>query len=145
MRRFALLLLLAACTRDRPVEAPVMAAESSAPMAVARSLEGGIVGQWEGVGTQDDGLSWPMIVKVTTTEPGACASVDYPSLRCRASWECTSATDGSLRAEEHLLEDGATRCVDNGAMTMRLRADGLLEWSWSAQGQTASATLRRSR
>jgi hypothetical protein len=147
----SLVVLIAGCARERPVEAPVIAADAAtvAPgrigAAASPAPDASMVGSWEGVGTQDDGLSWPMIVKLTSIEAGACATADYPSLRCRAAWDCIGVHAGALHAEEHLLDDGATRCVDNGAMTMHLRGDGLLEWAWSAQGQSASATLRRVR
>jgi hypothetical protein len=153
LARTSFLVLVAGCARERPVEAPVIAAEtgtatsgrSGAAAPASPSPDPSIVGTWEGVGTQDDGLSWPMTVKVTSIEPGTCAAADYPSLRCRATWECVGTHAGVLHAEEHLIDDSATRCVDNGAMTMHLRGDGLLEWAWSAQGQSASATLRRAR
>jgi hypothetical protein len=153
MRMLALLVVLAGCVRDRPVDAPMISAQTPVTSAPPRatgappsgSADLSMIGTWEGVGTQDDGISWPMIVKVLSLEPGTCATADYPSLRCRAYWQCAGTADGVLQAEEHLIDDGATRCVDNGAMTMRLRGDGLLEWMWTGQGQSASSTLRRAR
>jgi hypothetical protein len=139
------------CTKARPVEAPIIEivltqVDASAPVVASPARgedESAIVGQWEGIGRQDARTTWPMIVDITTTELGLCATVDYPSIPCHGEWVCTGDTSGALEAVERLDEDSAERCVDGGAMAMRLASDGTLDWRWRGGGQTASAKLRR--
>jgi hypothetical protein len=155
------LIALLACTPDRPVSAPtievpaqpaqvdggVVASPRDGPLAREHppaSADGTIVGRWHGVGTQDDGQSWPIVVDLFAIRTGVCAHVEYPSIPCRADWICTGARNGEVDAREHLLEDSATRCVDNGTMTMRYdTAKDELVWEWEGSGQSASGRLHR--
>jgi hypothetical protein len=163
VRRLLVIALLAfgsgACTPDRPVEAPVIEvgadAGMSAPLVIEPLPKGpspnmsdarSIVGKWRGVGTQDDGQSWAMEVDITSIGPGRCATVIYPSIPCRAEWICTrTAANGVVEAEEHLIDDSTHRCVDDGAMTMHVAADGTLDWKWTGPNETATARLKRVR
>lgn len=159
-RTFAVLFAcvsVVACGRERRVEAPVVEVavgpvDASAgqprvteapPPDEEEGVDGSITGRWEGVGVQDDGQSWDLVVDLSTTKAGPCAVAEYPTVPCRAQWICTGARGGYLQAREKLLDDSHLRCVDNGVMTMRLAADGTLEWTWWGQGQTAHAKLRR--
>lgn len=151
---------IVACTPSGTVAAPTIEVPAQPPQVDAGAVAigrppapsepeqqangAGLVGRWTGIGTQDDGLSWPINVDLFTLRPGVCAHVDYPSIPCRADWICTAVRKGELDAREQLLEDSATRCVDNGTMTMRLDVEkDELEWSWEGSGQTASGRLRR--
>ena len=163
MRRaaaIAFVVALAACAKTRPVEAPIvdipvgswdaasarsLVTEAPPSAASARSEPGSIVGRWEGIGHQDDGQSWPIEVEIKTTKHGVCAEADYPSVPCRAEWLCIGELHGQMQAREKLVDDSARRCIDNGAMTLRVREDGLLEWTWSGQGQKAEAQLHRTK
>lgn len=124
------------------LEAGKLEATRGATPTAAPVARGGILGTWEGVGTQDDGLSWPMKLDLVATE-GICATAEYPTLDCRAEWECTGRSGDVVRGVEHLVDDSPKRCIDKGAMTFQLKPDGTLDWHWKGQGQTASATLRR--
>jgi hypothetical protein len=112
------------------------------PTSVARTVSEAppFVGTWVGVGTQDDGQSWPMTVRITSTA-GVCAVASYVSLSCVAEWRCRGLEGAVLVASEH-LRTGQGRCVDEGEMQMQVEG-GVLEWSWRGKGQTANATLRR--
>jgi hypothetical protein len=160
VRRVALtlqcLMCVAACLKREPVSAPVIDVAATpldasvlpigeGPPPRSRGGEVALTGRWEGVGTQDDQTSWPMIVEISTTRAGVCAAVEYPSIPCRAEWVCMRDREGTLEARERLLDDSALRCVDDGTMTMRLTADGTLDWQWRGAGQSATAKLRRSR
>jgi hypothetical protein len=152
-------MLAAACGKERPVEAPIVDVAiggwdaSARPLVIEtapaqeepRSESSGITGRWEGIGRQDDGQIWPMVVEISTTNMGACATVDYPSVPCRAEWLCLGEQRGTLQARERLLDDSASRCIDNGTMTMHVAEGGILDWTWSGQGQSARARLRRTR
>lgn len=157
-RASVIALLAMACVRVRPVEAPVIdvgragtvAGElaeivAEAPTLAVAAEAVGLIGRWEGVGAQDDGMTWPFSIEITSVQNGICGIASYPTLRCLAEWECTGFHDGVLTAEEHLREDGATRCIDDGSMTIRARPDGALDWHWTGQGQNATSTLRRAR
>src|SRR5207247_7947464 len=90
-------LITVACVgSDHHVEAPVVdlaippldasTAYQVVPAADPRRAEpppSGITGRWEGIGTQNDGLSWPMVVDLSGTSAGVCALVDYPSIPCK--------------------------------------------------------------
>lgn len=98
---------------------------------------------WEGVGHQNDGQTWPLVVTVRAAEPGRCASVDYPSIPCKAIWICTEiAEDGSLLGREELTE-GIDRCIDNGTLSMRFTPEGRMDWTWQRGDVTARSTLDR--
>jgi hypothetical protein len=86
-----------------------------------------------------------MLVDLTSTRAGRCATVEYPSIPCSAEWICTRFEGGVLEARERLTGDSAGRCVDAGAMRMRIVEDGSLDWRWQRAPQSASATLRRPR
>jgi hypothetical protein len=145
------------CARERAVEAPVVeiaipSLEAGAPalevMPAARAEPWAppatqMTGRWEGVGIQDDGQTWPMIVDLSTVRAGACAVVDYPTVPCKATWFCTGESNGLVSAREKVAPESLGRCVDNGAMTWRIGPGDMLEWSWVAQGQSAHARLRR--
>jgi hypothetical protein len=157
----AVSILWIACTPDHPVSAPtievpaqpaqidggaVLVAPRDGPLAQERPLSGdtNIVGRWQGVGTQDDGQSWPIVVDLFAIRTGVCAHVEYPSIPCRADWVCTGARNGEVDAREKLLDDSVTRCVDNGTMTMRHdTAKDELVWEWEGSGQSASGRLHR--
>src|SRR5688572_24624340 len=148
-----------ACAQERSVSAPTIevpaqpaqvdgggaAAARDVPLVQERSASGAtLVGRWQGVGTQDDGQSWPITVDLFSLRLGVCAHVEYPSIPCKADWICTGARNGEIDAREKLLEDSATRCVDNGTMTMHHdTARDELEWEWEGSGQSASGRLRR--
>lgn len=100
------------------------------------------VGLWQGVGVQDDGSSWQMRVSIHGTRAGACATVEYPTISCAADWFCQDDGGEVLRAREQLTE-GRDRCIDGGAIEMRLDTSGRLEWRYSGGGVSARATLRR--
>ena len=158
MLALALALAAGGCGKERPVEAPVIDVVVGAvdggmrPLSVPRappsgppgdSRDGRMVGTWTGVGRQDDGQEWELHVRIDSTEPGLCAHADYPTVPCAAEWLCEEVKDGVVHVHERLLQDSALRCVDNGKMTMRIGSDGLLDWRWTGQGQTATAKLRR--
>jgi hypothetical protein len=158
-----IIILVIACTRDRAVEAPVMdlvvgTSDASAPIAAKTSdtpLEESapsssanasqMIGRWEGVGVQDDGQSWEIVVNLTSLR-GPCATVDYPTVPCQAKWICTSESkDGVITAVEKLQGNSTQNCIDNGTMTWRLGSRDVLDWTWTGQGQTARAQLHRAR
>lgn len=149
------LFVFAACAEGRPVEAPVTdvaigavdaGATPSAPIAVAPPQdEAEFAGRWEGIGVQDDGQSWDMIVTFDASRRGECAKAEYPTIPCHARWLCTSDLRGVVTAREKLEGDSAQRCIDSGSMTMTLLAKDVIDWTWSGQGQTARARLRRTR
>lgn len=155
-RLLGLIVAVGACRSGRAIEAPVVVvegADASAPMAIAAapssqpsaSESAGLVGRWEGVGRQDDGFSWPMFVELSSTSPGPCATVEYPSVPCSGQWICARSRGDTIEARERLLGDSARRCIDGGAMTMEISPDGSLAWEWVGSDVTASATLRRAR
>jgi hypothetical protein len=102
-----------------------------------------ILGRWEGVGEQDSGSSWEMVVDIFGVGPGVCGRVRYPSIPCAAEWICSGRSDSrALRAHEHLTA-GREACIDGGEMTMSLTPEGTLSWSWTASGEKAHAVLTR--
>jgi hypothetical protein len=126
--------------KDDP--APVeIATASDSPTEAASGLEG----VWEGTGHQDDGQTWPVVVTLQSTSPGTCASVDYPSIPCKAVFICAERSEsGEVRGREELTE-GRDRCIDNGTFTLQLDSAGRLELFWTGGGVTARATLDRRR
>jgi len=148
-----------ACVQERPVAAPVIDVPpgsdgGASPVAVTPepvttdeappSGDDPFIGRWQGIGTQDDGSSWPIVVDLFTLRPGVCAHVVYPTVPCTADWVCTGAKRGQIEAREHLQGDSVNRCVDGGTMTIRILRDEL-DWEWRGSGQTAGGRLHRAR
>jgi hypothetical protein len=104
-----------------------------------------ILGHWQGVGKQESGASWKMLVDVVALGPGLCGRARYPSIPCAADWICTEPSDGrTLRAREHITT-GRDACIEGGEMTMQLTPEGALEWSWTGSGEVARSLLTRTR
>lgn len=149
-----LVVAVAGCpSRDAVVAAPIaevtLPSASAASSAAPRIAEAGgavrgegMIGRWTGVGTQGDGQTWEMHVEITSTQPGPCGTVEYPSIPCSADWICLSGSSGrTVRAREDLT-DGVGRCIDHGTMTMTLTPEGTLDWRWTGSGERASAKLK---
>jgi len=138
--------LMAACggappTVTAPLASTTAAVTDGTPPAPP-SAPDGLIGKWEGTGHQGRSGSWAMLVEIRTTEPGLCGTVEYPTIPCSAQWTCERLADGTLEAREHIVPR-TDRCVDNGAMSMRLSPDGKLDWRWAGAGDTAKALLTR--
>lgn len=121
-----------------PAPAATIATDGDSPTPEPES----IVGRWQGIGVQDDGSSWQMRVTIRGTRAGPCATVEYPTIACAADWICEDGTGELLRAREQLT-DGHDRCIDGGAIEMRVDPSGLLEWRYTGGGVSARASLRR--
>jgi len=125
-----------------PMSVPEPAA-FSAPFAPPVMEATTLLGRWVGVGRQDRGSSWDMLVDIVGLGPGVCGRVRYPTLPCAAEWICSEGVSrGALRAREHVTE-GHEACVDGGEMTMTLLRDGRLAWTWTGSGEKAHAFLSR--
>lgn len=153
--------VVSGCGKERPVEAPVIdvavatldgsvrplvvdqGSGFATPSAAGTGDSQRLIGRWAGVGRQDDGQSWDLQVEITSITNGLCGHADYPTVPCRADWICEGERDGAVRVHEHLLDDSALRCIDNGSMTMRIGPDGQIDWRWTGQGQSAQAKLHR--
>jgi len=121
------------------------APEPAASAAPAETAAPVLLGRWVGVGRQDSGESWEMVVDLVGLDPGVCGHVRYPTIPCAADWICAEGVaHGALRAREHLTE-GREACIDGGEMTMALTRDGHLAWTWTGSGETAHALLSRTR
>jgi hypothetical protein len=99
-------------------------------------------GRWEGVGHQDGGESWPMIVDLETPRSGVCGRVVYPTIPCAAEWTCVEVGPRTIHAREHVTE-GQDACIDGGEMTLVPTREGKLAWSWRGSGEAARAVLTR--
>jgi hypothetical protein len=102
----------------------------------------GLLGRWEGLGSQSDGPSWTVAIELTSLGEGRCAEVSYPSSGCTGWWECSRPSDGRrIDAVEHITE-GRGICVDGAKVQAALRRQGRrLVIFAEAGGVTAAAVL----
>jgi hypothetical protein len=103
------------------------------------------LGGWTGMGSQSSGSSWNMRLELTSTSPGQCARVSYPSVGCSGYWECAAGFDGSqLQAMEYITE-GKDRCIDQVEVVLVANPDGrTVSFHGIAEDITAEASLGRS-
>jgi hypothetical protein len=149
--RLVALASLSACAAGAPPpvevrigEASVVAAsapEARGPNAVALDPKA-LRGRWEGVGHQESGASWAMVVDLEEPRIGACGRVVYPGIPCAAEWTCVEVGPRAVRAREHVTE-GQDACIDGGDLTLVPTREGNLAWSWRGEGEAARALLRR--
>jgi hypothetical protein len=88
------------------------------------------VGTWSGTVSQP-GLATYSIELSLRREDGQVVdgTVRYPELRCSGVLSPQAAPAGELRYRER-ISPPTPSCVSGGAMSLRQRRDGLLEWQW---------------
>ncbi|WP_091374883.1 hypothetical protein [Actinokineospora alba] len=86
-------------------------------------------------------------VEMTITEPDGdvVGETRYPGLGCRGVLRFSRSDPSTLVVTEHIVEQGTTRCVVDGSITLRPDGDGL-RWEYSEGGAShvvATADLVR--
>jgi hypothetical protein len=103
-----------------------------------------LVGRWVGIGKQDSGSTWKMVLTIESLGAGRCATISYPSIPCGGHWQCSKPSDGFvLEGVEHITE-GRGRCHDKVPVMVRLARDRQsLAFAVEAGPDSAEANLTR--
>ena len=144
--RLAALACLAAVSGGACGGAPVLVSapmlSSDVPTAhAAGDVVRAVDGDWAGRGTQSDDRSWPMRVRLSSTEHGLGAQVFYPDEGCIGEWAMHEVEHGLWEGDETILSDPRHRCIPSGSVTLRQQGDGTLEWTWEGIDPNTGADL----
>ena len=104
----------------------------------------GISGSWKGIGTQDDGSTWTITLKVPAklVVGGSAANIDYPSLNCGGRWTLESVSESKYVFEENIAY-GRNNCLVSGTVEITYNSDDTLSYFYTSQFGTANSTLTR--
>jgi hypothetical protein len=96
-------------------------------------------GTWQGTGYQSGTKSsWAMRLVVTASS----YSIQYPSLSCGGYWSLNQTGSGTASFTEHITS-GKDKCVDGGSVTVGKLGQNQMQFRWSGNGDTATATLTK--
>jgi hypothetical protein len=103
-----------------------------------------LLGRWEGIGRQDSGPSWKMVLTIDALGPGRCATIAYPTIPCGGHWRCDERSDGFVLEATEVITDGVGRCHNNVPVMVRLARDRQsIVFGVEAGPDSASANLMR--
>lgn len=103
-----------------------------------------LLGRWEGIGKQDSGPTWKMILTISSLERGKCATVSYPSIPCGGVWRCDAPSDGFVLQGVEIITEGVGRCHNGVPVMVRLARDReSIAFAVEAGVDSAVANLRR--
>ncbi|MET1087868.1 MAG: hypothetical protein ABWY04_12245 [Arthrobacter sp.] len=129
-------------------EAPAAkAAASAAPSSTGAALSSDAAaqlrkeaaGSWSGPVTGDSS-AYGVNALIRETTAGLTADVEYPELRCKATWRETAVSGPAISLEES-LESG--RCLDNVKVTLTMHGDALQATFDGGTGEMIRAVLQR--
>ena len=103
-----------------------------------------LLGRWEGLGKQNSGPTWKMVLTIESLAAGRCATIEYPSIPCGGHWECAQPSDGLVLQGVERITDGRGQCHDNVPVMVRLARDRQsLDFAVEAGADSAEANLTR--
>jgi hypothetical protein len=83
------------------------------------------LGEWRGLGAQDDGSQWSIRLNISADG----YFIDYPSLNCGGIWTLIKTTEQSFVFKE-TLNYGQERCTNHGQMVINKVADNKARYYW---------------
>lgn len=123
-----------------PVEVGAERPQLLAPDPTATTL----VGRWEGIGKQNSGPTWKMVLTIESLSAGRCATIEYPSIPCGGHWECDQPSDGLVLQGIERITAGRGQCHDGVPVMVRLARDRQsLDFAVEAGPDSAEANLTR--
>ena len=84
-----------------------------------------VVGNWEGVGRQDNNTTWTIRMKIMNHS----YSIDYPSLQCGGNLTLLSQSGDRIEFREE-INYGKTKCVNNGKVVIMRSDENSIKWLW---------------
>lgn len=124
-----------------PIE-PSPPATKLIPLPEADTLT--LIGRWEGIGKQESGPTWKMVLTIDTLAVGKCATVSYPSIPCGGHWVCSEPSDGFVLTGVEVITTGVGLCHNEVPVMIRLARDGQsAQFLVEAGPDSAEANLRR--
>ncbi|MET1087463.1 MAG: hypothetical protein ABWY04_10130 [Arthrobacter sp.] len=127
----------------RTPNAAASAAPSSTGAALssvaAAQLRKEAAGSWSGPVTGDSSV-YGVKALIRETAAGLTADVEYPELRCKATWKETAVSGPAISLVES-LESG--RCLDNVKVTLTMNGDALQATFDGGTGEKIRAVLQR--
>lgn len=122
---------------------PTPPAAQLMPLADAETLT--LIGEWQGIGKQESGPTWKMVLSIDALDAGRCATVSYPTIPCGGYWRCAEPSDGFVLSGVEVITTGVGLCHDEVPVIVRLARDRQsLQFLVEAGPDSAEANLRRS-
>ena len=130
--------MLSASVKDEPPPSPSSDAGALQDMP-------NVAGRWGGRAQQSNGQSRELVLDVSVAGASLRARVNYPAQSCSGVWNLEPGASREWVGDERIAS-GTERCVENGAVHLRLTDAGGLEFDWreiGGRGMTAKGTLIR--
>ncbi len=132
--------------------APVVAEEPEAEeedlVGVKATATSEFAGTWQGIGVQNDGDTWPMVLEAFGHDGLPCARATYPphpgwDLSCVCLWECDqeASTPSRFVGVERVVE-GFGNCIDGCSYVVDFTT-GILDFDCSFADVMARVELQR--
>lgn len=90
--------------------------------------ESAFSGIWGGLGTQDNGSVWSVIVTIGSGG-GDAATIDYPSIPCAGYLTADRQGPRSASFKEHITFN-TERCIDNGRVELHAAGGEAVYYRW---------------
>jgi len=131
-----------------PLVAEELEPEGEEPVVLRAKGSSEFAGTWQGIGVQNDGDTWPVVVEAFGRDELPCARVTYPphpgwDLSCVCLWVCDqeASTPSRFVGVERVVE-GHGNCIDGCSFEVDFTT-GVLDFDCSFADVTARAELER--
>ncbi len=102
-----------------------------------------IAGVWHGTVQQEGWDPYPVKLTLVGFHEGqTCGSISYPSYGCNGTVTCLLADESRFKLLE-TIDSGS--CKNGGTIWIQQSGDNNLEWDWSWQADSITATAKLSR
>ena len=101
------------------------------PIATAKEpdLPKQYVGVWEGIGTQDNGVGWSILIALTPgPKDSVVGTIAYPSIPCNGKLLFEKKERNEIKLSEDLTHAGV--CAAGGTISLSPTADNKLTYKW---------------
>ncbi|MEM6502573.1 MAG: hypothetical protein AAF685_12130 [Cyanobacteria bacterium P01_C01_bin.89] len=101
------------------------------PIAAAKetNLPKQYVGVWEGIGTQDNGVGWSILIALTPgPKDSVVGTIAYPSIPCNGKLLFEKKERNEIKLSEDLTHTGV--CATGGTISLSPTADNKLTYKW---------------
>lgn len=117
---------------------PATSGAATTNSATVKKLRNAAVGSWVGPVTGDSSL-YTVEATIRQTANGLLAEVEYPEIRCKATWKETAVSGSTISLAESLVSG---RCEDNVKVTLTQDAETWKATFSSGSGEKIQSVLR---
>lgn len=103
-----------------------------------------MIGEWEGVGNQNNGSTWTISVAILDAVKvnNVGALISYPSLSCSGTWTLKSSS-GNVAIYDEQITSGQGGCIASGQVQLTYNNNDTLSYTYTSGSSTATSTLTR--